>query len=40
MEDPTDEVVDELGLRVCLMAALMSDDPKTGSHEASGDAVQ
>jgi hypothetical protein len=40
VEDPTDQVIDELGVRVCLVATLMSDNPKPGSHEASGKAVQ
>jgi hypothetical protein len=39
VEDPAHEVIDEFGLRESLVATFMSDDPKTGCDEASGEAV-
>lgn len=40
MEDPADEVVDELRLRERLVAAFMGNDPETCSDQASGKTVK
>ena len=40
VEDPTNCVVDELGLGECLMTALVGDDPKTSHDEAVSEGVE
>lgn len=40
MEEPTDGVVDELGLRVGLVTTFMGNDPKTGGDETSPEGIQ
>lgn len=39
MHDPTNNAVDRLACRECLMPAFVSDDPKTHSYKASAEAV-
>ena len=40
MEDPTNGVVDKLGLGVGLVATFVGNDPKTGGDEASPEGIQ
>jgi hypothetical protein len=40
MDNPTSEIIDELGIGECLMAALMANDPETGKDKASGESVE
>lgn len=40
MEDPADGIVNELGLGVCLVTALVGNYPKTGSDETSPEGIQ
>ena len=40
MENPTNSIVDELGLGECLVTTLMSDDPKPGSNKACRKPIQ
>lgn len=40
MEDPTDGVVDELGLGVGLVTTFVGNDPKTGGNETSPEGIR
>ena len=40
MNHPTGKVIDELGVRECLVATLMANDPNTGEDKASGESVE
>lgn len=40
MEDPTDSVVDHLGLGEGLVTTFVGDDPETGSEETSEESVK
>lgn len=40
MKDPTDGIVDKLGLGVGLVTAFVGDDPKTGGDETSPEGIE